>query len=173
MEATKREDTLSEADQHRNPRLKSALDEYSQIYDDLKKERLSKNNVSLEVLEPKNELINGMVIQHLLQKEFNETFRNLQQDIATSKSRSNPRVFEDQSSELKDAMFKAFYKGNEKDFFKCRTKLYDELNYYKLDYKLNDATELKTRAYFAVFYLIPMNKKKVGPVDDRCQSKTQ
>ena len=59
-------------------------------------------------------------------------------------------------------MMSSFYKGNEKDYFKARERLIEELNYFKIDYELSNRIELRTRAYFAVHPLIPMHKKKVG-----------
>ena len=146
----------------KEPRLKSALQEYSMLFDELQKEKLNSNNVAKQILEPKMDYINDILGQHLLQKEFTETFRNLQSDIGQAKVTPFPRIFVDNTAELKELLMKAFYKGNEKEFFKIRDKLYDELNYYKLDYSLDPALELKQKAYFTVYYLIPMNKKKVG-----------
>lgn len=143
-------------------RLKSALQEYSQLFDEIQREKQNSHDVSRQILEPKNEYINNLLGQHLLQNQYPETFRVLQQDIAKSKTSAVPRVFLNNFQELKEILMKSYYKGQEKEFFKAREKVLEELNYFKFDYKLEDAIEFKLRAYFAAYYLIPMHKKNLS-----------
>ena len=53
-------------DMQRAGRLKSALQEYSQVYDEIQKEKLNSHNVARQILEPKTQIINGILSQHLL-----------------------------------------------------------------------------------------------------------
>lgn len=144
------------------PRVKSALQEYSMMYDEIQKERISQNSISKKILEPKIDYVNDVLGQHLLQKELNETFRQFQAEVIASKDVEQPRVYSERCTELRELLMKSFYKGNEKDFFMIRDKIYDELNYFTLDYKLDDKLEIRIRAYFLVYHLIPINKRSVS-----------
>lgn len=154
----------SEADMNQ-PRLKSALQEYSMMYDEIQKEKVSLNCISKKILEPKMDYINDVLAQHLLQKEYTETFRNLQAEVEACKEQEQPRVFSEKCGELRELLMKAFYRGKEEEFFKIREKIYEELNYFTLDYKLDDKLEIRLRAYFLVYHLIPINKKSVILLD--------
>ena len=123
----------SEFDASREPRLKSALQEYSMIVDEIQKEKLNSHNIAKQVLEPKIDYVNDVLGQHLLQREFPDTFRQFQSDITSSKVTPLPRLFSEKCVELRDLLMKSFYKGNEKDFFKIREKIFEELNYFSLD----------------------------------------
>lgn len=146
-------------------RLRSALQEYSQLFDEIQREKLNSHDVSRQILEPKNEYVNNLLAQHLLQSQYPETFRALQQDITRAKSAAVPRVFLNSFQELKEILMKSYYKGQEKEFFKARDKIVEELNYFKFDYHLDSTIEFKLKAYFAAYYLIPMHKKNM-PIEE-------
>lgn len=150
--------TDRERDQQ-SKRIKSALDEYSQLMTDHKLRKLMNSNISNQVFQPKIDYINDLVGQHLLTKEYTNTFRQLSEDAERAQTESVKRVYTDTVSEMKDHMLTCFYKGQEMEYFKARERLFDELNYYKLEFKRSDALELKSRAYFFVFPMIPMNRK--------------
>lgn len=152
----------NESGVQRDTRLKSALQEYSELFDEIQKEKLNSNNVAKQVLEPKIDYINELLGQHLLQKEYSETYKDLQNEKEECKLTPLHRVFVDNMGEMREVLMKSFYKGSEKEFFKAREKIYEELNYYKLDYQLSPEIEMKLHAYFTVYYLIPMNKKKMS-----------
>ena len=151
----------SEFDVDREPRLKSALQEYSMVFDEIQKEKMSSTNISKQILEPKIEYVNDILGQHLLQKELTETFRQFENDISSGKLNHVPQIYSDKFTELREILMKAFYKGNEKEFFKIREKIFEELNYFTIDYKLEETLEMKIRAYFLVYHLIPVYKKNV------------
>lgn len=70
----------NESGVQRDTRLKSALQEYSELFDEIQKEKLNSNNVAKQVLEPKIDYINELLGQHLLQKEYSETYKDLQNE---------------------------------------------------------------------------------------------
>ena len=116
-----------------------------------------------QILQPKNNFINMILNQHFLNMGMEDTTKIFTTEMSTPQHSKAEKVELSKTKQLRAAVVEALKIGDEKLFFDNRKSIHEELNYYVLDCELSLELELKTRVYFAVFFLIMMEDQKLDP----------
>lgn len=123
-----------------------------------------------EMFAPKNNFIMILLQQHMLSAGYEKSSSNLRGDFEAKVGHKIDKFVLPKTRHLKNAMFEALKSGNEKGFFESRELLHADLNYYQLDFELSIELEMKTRVYFALFFLINVESLRFDP--DECKKRT-
>ena len=117
-------------------------------------------SIADKIFAPKMNYINTILGQHLIHHDFNNTYKTFQDD---QENGANPdkRGIRANHHLIKAEMFHSFRRGEGARFFDLRESLFEQLNYFKKDFSSSHEVEMKCRVYFALFYLTPMNHKRM------------
>lgn len=132
---------------------------------DVSKKNQDFSDPAHQMFQPKNNFINILLIQHLLNSGFENTAKTLQTEAQATNKIKQERIELTKMRTLKAVFGDSLSQGKEAEFFEARKSLHDELNYYVLDMDLSLELELKTRVYFALYYLIFLQQKRLDPAE--------
>lgn len=113
------------------------------------------------MLAPKNDYIFILLQQHLLSAGYDKTAKLIKEESSKNASHKVDRFVLPKTKSLKNTFIEALKIGNEKAFFEARHHLHADLNYYQLNFPLSLELEMKTRVYFALYYLINLERLKI------------
>lgn len=92
-------------------------------------------------MNPKKNIINTIISQHLTGRGLTNTYRQFQEEINENMNEplttEHHKFLEDRYRQIKDQILGAFQDGDDKNFFSLRETLFEDLNYYKRDFKQN------------------------------------
>lgn len=162
-----------------NPKIKprqadddtSTLNLLAQQNEERRKKQEEFGDPANEMLAPKNNYILILLQQHLLSAGYERTAKLLKEEAAKKIGHKIDKFVLPKTKSLRKAFVESLKSGNEHAFFEARRNLHEELNYYQLDFELSLELEMKTRVYFALYYLIYLDTLKIDA--DEAKKKTK
>ena len=124
-----------------------------------------------EMFAPKNNYILILLQQHLLSAGYERTAKFMKEEADKKVGHKIDRFMLPKTKNLRGSLVESLKTGNEKAFFEARQYLHADLNYYQLDFELSLELEMKTRVYFALYYLINLEIMKIDP--EECKKRTR
>lgn len=163
---------------HGNPKIKprnadgdhSSLELLAKQAEEQKQKQGEFGDPANEMFAPKNNFIMILLQQHLLSAGYEKSAQNLKGEFETKAGHKIDKSVLPKTRHLKQTLFECLKAGNEKGYFEARGNLHADLNYYQLDFELSIELEMKTRVYFALYYLIHVETHRLDA--DECKKRT-